>query len=77
MPEEHALAIGKAKKRAYDRDGWSGIITDLTEENARVVGGLSFETCEICGKPGRLVQSSDYWHTACPEHEDPRSFRGD
>jgi len=56
LPEAHALGIGKAKKRAYDR---------------------SFETCEICGKPGRLVQSSGYWHTACREHEDPRSFHGD
>lgn len=36
----------------------------------------SFQTCEVCGEPGRLVLSSGYWHTACPEHEDPRSFRG-
>lgn len=99
-------------------DGWSRIITELTEEIARIVdgpqgapelrvvevkqklGGLryyvwhvpekhalavaeakqraeerSFETCEVCGKPGKLVRSDGYWHTACPEHEDPRSFR--
>jgi hypothetical protein len=94
-------------------DGWFDIITELTEEIARIVGGpertpdlrvvdvkekfgglryyvrhvpdkhalaiaeakqraeeRSFETCEVCGRPGRLVQSDGYWHTACPEHED-------
>lgn len=99
-------------------DGWSGIITELTVEIARIVGGpegapklrvadvkerfgglryyvryvpdkhalavaeakeraekRSFQTCEVCGKPGRLIRSDAYWHTACPEHEDPRSFR--
>jgi hypothetical protein len=29
----------------------------------------SFETCEVCGKPGKLVRSDGYWHTACLEHE--------
>lgn len=38
-------------------------------------GQRSFEVCEVCGWPGRLVKSIGYWHTACPEHEDPSTFR--
>jgi len=30
--------------------------------------GASAETCERCGKPGRLGSDGGWWRTRCPEH---------
>jgi hypothetical protein len=33
---------------------------------------LSYKTCEVCGKPGRISQLNYWWSTLCEEHERER-----
>ncbi len=42
------------------------------EEYVREAEGLSYKTCEKCGKPGKTVEIYSWFSTLCKKHENAR-----
>lgn len=71
---EELIAIGWDKEICQIKEKFGGLrfyTNGLTDEGHAIVSkyeDLSYETCEVCGKPGTL-RKGGWWRTLCDEHD--------
>lgn len=66
-PVPQVVAIQVKEKFGGLRFYYSGG-DDTIRGAVRMAEAMSYDTCEVCGSPGKLTNNKGWYHTACKEH---------